>query len=202
MRATAAGAQPNDAAVAGRRTFVADARGRSLRVVERGRAPRVLDAPAGPGRLAVTTGRDAVAVVGARERALELYDTSTLRSLGRIDVGVGPTQVIARGAWLFVVDTRGDGLLEVSTDPLKIHLRVQLGGSPYGIAVDPVRHRFWVTLTATNRVAELTRHKLLRSFPTVRQPDSVAVDPGSGRVFVAGRADGDLQLLDPPPQDD
>ena len=90
VRATATGAQPNDAAVAGRRTFVADARGRSLRVVERGRAPRVLDAPAGPARLAVTTGRDAVAVVGARERALELFDTRTLRSLGRIDVGVGP----------------------------------------------------------------------------------------------------------------
>jgi hypothetical protein len=33
----------------------------------------------------------------------------------------------------------------------------------------------------------------------VRQPNSVAVDPDSGRVFVASRRDGTLQLLDPPP---
>jgi DNA-binding beta-propeller fold protein YncE len=38
---------------------------------------------------------------------------------------------------------------------------------------------------------------VLRTFPTVPQPNSVAVDPRSGRVFVASRKDGTLQLLDP-----
>jgi len=71
-------------------------------------------------------------------------------------------------------------------------------GAPYGIAHDVRRGRLWVTLTATNRVAEVTDRRLLRSFPTVRQPNSVAVNPGDGRVFVASRADGTLQLLDPP----
>jgi DNA-binding beta-propeller fold protein YncE len=54
-------------------------------------------------------------------------------------------------------------------------------------------------LTALNRIAELTDRRLLRTFPTVRQPNSVAVDPGTGRVFVASRTDGTLEIFDPPP---
>ena len=33
-------------------------------------------------------------------------------------------------------------------------------------------------------------------FPTVRQPNTVAVDPSSGRVFVGSRETGQLQLID------
>ncbi len=154
------------------------------------RLARLLHTSAQPGRLAVTAMGDRVAVLRPRERALELFAADTLRPLGRIDVGIGPTHVVARGARLFVVDTRGNGLIEVSTDPLRVHRRTHLEGSPYAIAFDPVRKRFWVTLTATNRVAELTDRRVLRSFPTVRQPNSVAVDPVTGRVLVAGRKDG------------
>jgi hypothetical protein len=35
------------------------------------------------------------------------------------------------------------------------------------------------------------------NLPTVRQPNSVAVDVASGRVVVAGSADGVLQVLTP-----
>jgi DNA-binding beta-propeller fold protein YncE len=193
------GRQPHDAARARGRTFVGDERGHTLSVVEHGRRERVLDAPVGPGGVAATTGRDLVGVVGVRERALELFDTATLRSAGKVDVGIGPTHVVGAGARFFVVDTRGDGLLEVRTSPLRVHRRTHLQGAPYGITLDRERRRFWVTLTATNRVAELTDRRLLRTFPSVRQPNSVAVDPRSGRVFVASRRDGVLQLLDPPP---
>ena len=183
--------------------------GRSGRTVRRVPRPvsspeqrRALNVPVAPGGSAVTAEGDRFAVLARRQRALELFDTRTRHSLGRIHVGIGPTHVIARGAWLFVVDTRGNGLIEVSTEPLRVHLRMQLTGAPYGIALDPVSNHFWVTLTALNRVAEVTGHRVLRSFPTVRQPDSVAVDPATGRVFVAGRKAGTLQLLDPPPHGD
>jgi DNA-binding beta-propeller fold protein YncE len=169
------GRQPHDAARARGRTFV------------------------GPGGVAATTGHDLVGVVRVRERALELFDSATLRSAGKVDVGIGPTHVVGAGARFFVVDTRGDALLEVRTSPLRVHRRTHLAGAPYGIALDRERRRFWVTLTATNRVAELTDRRLLRTFPSVRQPNSVAVDPRTGRVFVASRRDGVLQLLDPPP---
>jgi DNA-binding beta-propeller fold protein YncE len=202
VRSTRVGSWPHDAARARGRTFVGDERGHTLSVIEDGQRVRVLDAPVGPGGVAATTGRDLVGVVGVRERALELFDSATLRSLGKVDVGIGPTHVVGGGARFFVVDTRGDSLLEVRTTPPRVHRRTHLAGAPYGIALDRERRRFWVTLTATNRVAELTDRRLLRTFPSVRQPNSVAVDPASGRVFVASRRDGVLQLLDPPPYAD
>jgi DNA-binding beta-propeller fold protein YncE len=196
-RAVGVGEQPHDAAGAAGREFVGNERGHSVSVIEDGRQVRVLDAPVGPG--GVAAGRGDVAVVGVRSRKLELFDARTLRSLGAVNVGLGPTHVVARDSRFFVVDTRGNGLLEVHTEPLRIHRRTHLAGAPYGIAYDRTRRRFWVTLTGLNQVAELTDRRLLRTFPTVRQPNSVAVDPGTGRVFVASRKDGTLQLLDPPP---
>jgi hypothetical protein len=58
----------------------------------------------------------------------------------------------------------------------------------------------WVTLPALNQLVELPadgRPHVLRRFPTVRQPDTVAVDGRTGRVFVTGRASGELQWIDP-----
>jgi hypothetical protein len=194
---TRVGRQPHDAARAHGRVFVGNELGDTISVVERGREVETLPAPVGPGGVAVSGQRALVGVVGVRERALELFDPATLESLGKVDVGLGPTHVVARGERFFVVDTRGGALIEVHTDPLVVHRRTHLGAAPYGIAFDRVRRRFWVTLTATNRLAELTDRRLLRTFPTVRQPNSVAVDPVSGRVFVASRRDGSLQVLDP-----
>jgi DNA-binding beta-propeller fold protein YncE len=74
------------------------------------------------------------------------------------------------------------------------------GGAPLGIAADAGRDRVWVTLTATNQLVEIEaseRPRRLRTLPTVRQPNSVAVDERTGRVVVASATDDALQLLDP-----
>jgi DNA-binding beta-propeller fold protein YncE len=199
VRSTRVGRFPHDAARARGRLFVGDELGHTLSVVEDGRRIDSLPTPRQPGGVAATADRRYVGVVGVRERALEVFDTRTLRSTGKVNVGIGPTHLVGGGERFFVVDTRGNALLEVRLDPLRVHRRTHLGGTPYGIALDPARRRFWVTLTALNQVAELTDHRVLRHFPTVRQPNSVAVDPGSGRVFVASRTDGTLQFFDPRP---
>jgi DNA-binding beta-propeller fold protein YncE len=198
VRTTRVGRFPHDAAAARGRVFAGDELGHTLSVIEDGKVIEELPAPRQPGGVAVSADRDHVAIVGVRERAIEVYDTRTLRSVGKISVGIGPTHVVGAGDRFFVVDTRGDGLLEVRLDPLRVHRRTHLGGTPYGIALDRKRRRYWVTLTARNEVAELTDHRVLRRFPTVRQPNSVAVDPRSGRVFVASRKDGTLHTFDPP----
>jgi DNA-binding beta-propeller fold protein YncE len=197
-RATAVGRFPHDAARARGRLFVGDELGHTVSVLERGRRVALLEAPRQPGGVAVTADRDHVGVVGVRERALEVYDAESLEPTGRVDVGIGPTHVVGAGERFFIVDTRGDAVLEVRLDPLRIHRRTHVEGAPYGIALDRERRRYWVTLTAGNEVAELTDHRVLRRFPTVRQPNSVAVDERSGRVFVASRKDGTLQFFDPP----
>ncbi|MEJ7717112.1 MAG: hypothetical protein WKF31_03790 [Thermoleophilaceae bacterium] len=56
-------------------------------------------------------------------------------------------------------------------------------GTPYGIAVDPAGDRLWVTQTRFNTVAEFAlngaRPRLVRTLPTVRQPNTIGVDPGA-----------------------
>jgi DNA-binding beta-propeller fold protein YncE len=198
VRSTGVGRFPHDAARARGRLFVGDELGHTMSVVADGRRIATLPAPHQPGGVAATADRSHVGVVGVRERALEVFDARTLESEGRVSVGIGPTHIVGGGARFFLVDTRGGALLEVRLDPLRVHRRTHLGGAPYGIALDAKRRRYWVTLTNRNQVAELTDHRVLRRFPTVRQPNSVAVDPRSGRVFVASRTDGRLQFFDPP----
>jgi DNA-binding beta-propeller fold protein YncE len=201
--ATAIGRFPHDAAPAGGRVFASDERGGTVSVVA-GDAVRRIRVAAQPGGVAAVDSGRAVAVVSVRERVLEVYDSDTLERIARAPAGAGPTHVAAgAGGLIYVIDTSGDGLLVFELRPeLRLTRRLPLLGAPYGLAVDAIRSRIWVTLTATNELLELAagaRPHRLRRFPAVRQPNTVATDAESGRVFVAGRADGVLQLLEPPP---
>ncbi len=73
---------------------------------------------------------------------------------------------------------------------------VRAEGTPYGIAIDRQRERLWVTLTATNQSGRVLdrRGTPLRIFtyPTIRQPNTVAVDPSDGDVFVGSRSDAQI----------
>lgn len=198
----AVGRFPHDAAASGRRVFVGDEFGNTVSVVEDDRLVATLPAPVQPGGVA-TLGDGRVGVIAVRSNALEVYDGRRLRSLGRTGAGVGPTHIVgAPGRRFYVTDTRGDALLSFGAGP-RPHVfdRTNLPGAPYGIALDARRARLWVTVTAFNRLVELRLGKRaptrVRSYPTVRQPNTVAVDELTGRVFVAGRAGGELQLLDP-----
>jgi DNA-binding beta-propeller fold protein YncE len=136
------------------------------------------------------------AVLRPRERVLEVYEGDRL--VDRAPAGAGPTRVVRGERGLaYVVDTAGDGLLVFDTSgTLRILRRYPLFGAPYGAATDLRNGRLWVTLTARNELVELAtsaRPRRLDAYPTVRQPDAVAVDP-QGRVFVAGE---ELQRLDP-----
>ena len=66
--------------------------------------------------------------------------------------------------------------------------------------MDPEREELWVTLTAQNGLARFdvsgAEPREEGRYPTVRQPNTVAVNPRSGRVYVAGK-DGELRILDP-----
>lgn len=200
VTSTPVGAFPHDAAALGARRFVGAEMGDTLSVVSDGRVEDVLPAPQQPGGVAVAGFR--VGVVAVAERVLEVIDGNTLEGLGRVDAGVGPTHVVAGpDGRFYVVDTEGDAVLMVRTAPrVQVVDRVNLPGTPYGVAVDPRRNRLWVTLTETNEVMEyrLTGRtpRLLRSHPTVRQPNTVAVDWVAGRLYLAGRVDGELQIID------
>jgi DNA-binding beta-propeller fold protein YncE len=136
---------------------------------------------------------------------VEVLDGRTLEILSRVSTGVGPTHVACRTAGpCYVLDTRGNALLVlvVSADgrAARISRRVYVRGGPYGIALDERRARLWVTAPGRNELSQLPAHgrpRVLRRWPTVRQPDSVAVDARSGAVIVTGRAAGVLQTVRP-----
>jgi hypothetical protein len=143
-----------------------------------------------------------VAVVAPRARRLEVYVGGTRRRVGQAPAGLGPTHVacLDRGP-CYVTDTRGDALLVYAVaDGVRPTRRYRLAGGPYGLALDRVRRRLFVTLPGRNELVELIAHgrpHVLRRWPTVRQPDSVAVDDRTGHVVVIGRADRVLERVAP-----
>jgi DNA-binding beta-propeller fold protein YncE len=189
-------------AVPGGRIFVVNEMASTASIVEDGREIEKIETDLKPGGVAVTDS-GLVGVVGVRGLTLEVFDAGTLESLGSLDAGEGPTHVEAGPENRFyVTDTRGDAVLVYSASPEPKQLdRVTVPGSPYGIAIDPGRNQLWVTLTAEQSVVQFALEgrtlREIASYPTVRQPNTVAVSTASGRVFVTGKTDGQLQIIEP-----
>ena len=193
------GEHPHDAASAAGREFVSDEFGDSVSVVQGDRVIDTLEAPEQPGGIAALGGRY-VAVVAVGERVLEAFDARTLASAGQTGAGEGPTHAISLGSTVLVADTEGNALLRYRIAPRpELIGRTALPGVPYGLAFDPRRELVWATLTARNRVEVLRvrgdRLEPVADYPTVRQPNSVAVDPRTGTGFVAGRSAGSIERI-------
>ncbi len=199
VRGAVPGAVATRATGLGGRVFVARPDGR-LEAVERGRVRASVRTGRAPVAVAVLGSGHRVAVLCGQERVLEVYDAATLRRLGRAPAGTGPTRVASDGhGRLYVTDTVAGALLVFHLQPrFELIRRVPLAGGPYAIAYDTGRMALWITLTGTNRVVRYaagSRPVPRGSFPSVRQPDAVAVDAVLGRVLVSGRA-GVLQVLE------
>jgi DNA-binding beta-propeller fold protein YncE len=102
---------------------------------------------------------------------------------------------------VLVTDTRYGELLAFSTGPVLLRQRYPVPGAPYGIAVDKRRDLAWVTLTSVNQVVgyDIAGGQPVEKYrlATVRQPNSVAVDPDSGQVIVASAEGGGIQVISP-----
>jgi DNA-binding beta-propeller fold protein YncE len=201
VTATKVGTHPHDATAVGADVFVADEHSDQVSVLRHAHLVKTLPTPHQPGGIAAVAGRW-VALVAVSARVLQVYDAHSLKPLGSVAAGVGPSHIVARGTTAYVADTQGDQILVYDIGPHPRLLdKTPAPGTPYGLALDPGRDRLWVTETATDRLAEYSlRGKLPRrvaTYATVRQPNSVAVDPRSGAVFVAGRDKGRLERIAP-----
>lgn len=199
------GRQPHDAApAAGGRVLVGDELADTVHVVAPDGSSSVVPSPVQPGGVASSPDGSVVVAVGVRGRRIQAYAPDG-RTLGSAACGVGPTHVRAGSGGLFyVADTQGGAVLVFRAGPGGVRQVGKVstgGGAPYGLAVDTGRSRLYVSLTATNQLRSYriagTGLSADRTWSTVRQPNDVAVDVPTGRVAVAGTADGLLQLLDP-----
>lgn len=141
-----------------------------------------------------------IGVIDARATSLTVYRADTGKREEGLRAGNGARHVVAdRTGRFLVADTRDGELLVYSTGPLYLRQRYPIAGAPYGMAYDPSRHVVWLTLTARNEVLGLDMSggapKVIARHATVWQPNSVAVDPSSGTVFVASKAEGLVQSI-------
>ena len=203
---THVGRQPHDAAAAGPVVFVGNEFSNTVSLIRGGKQISVEPAPLQPGGVAAARDGRVVVVVGVRGRQIEAYAPDG-HPLGTAPVGVGPTHVRAAPNGLFyVADTEGNNLIVFGVTahgPRQVGLARTICCTPYGIAIDGKRGIVYVTLTGANRLESfrITGDGLSpgRTWPTVRQPNDVAVDEATGRVFVAGTDGDQLQMINPYP---
>jgi DNA-binding beta-propeller fold protein YncE len=146
---------------------------------------------------------DLVGVIDVRKNDLTVYDAAALTVVGSVAAGTGPTHVVGdRHGRFIVTDTRGDTIRVFSLRPtLREVASVEQRGGPYGVSYDPTHNRLWVTSTGTNEVvgydmADATPREV-RRLPTVQNPNTLGVDPATGRLFIAGVPAGLVQIVDP-----
>ncbi len=199
MRATDVQRHPHDAAgTDAGDVLVGNEFSGSMSVVRRGRVVHTFTDLRQPGGV-LASGHLAVAVdVG--DYTVTTYDLDTDKRVARVPAGKGPTHgVLVGGGRIAVTDTRGNQVLLYTLDPLKQVGSIALKGSPYGVAGDPTTGTAWVTLTGSNRLVGLDvsgdQPKVIASYPTVRQPDTVAVAPGAKTLWVTGTEDGVVQRI-------
>lgn len=147
----------------------------------------------------LSTGEHAVVLDRLRNAVFQLDVRAGTVGQG-LRAGQGATNAVTdRFGRVLVTDTRGGALLAFSLDPLLLRQNYPVPGAPYAIAYDPKRDLAWVTLTETNEVVgyeiagEEPKEKY--RFPSVAQPDSVTVDPSSGRVVVASGTGKGIQVI-------
>jgi hypothetical protein len=145
----------------------------------------------------VTLGNTAI-VLDRGQTSVTTVDPSGTKAEHALRAGEGATTITsdARGRVL-VADTRGDGLLVYSIDPLILRQRSPVRGAPYGLAGSA--NLVWVSETATNTVigydlgtgipVEKVRYR------TVQQPNSLAYDDTSGTLYVVSGTGAGVQVI-------
>lgn len=183
----------------GNQTLVAMRDRKAIAVLEDNQVRRSITGQLYSADQVLTVGDHAVVLDRLRTALFDVNLTDGEVGVGQ-RAGTGATNAVTdRYGRVLVTDTRAGALLAFSVNPVLLRQNFPVPGAPYGLAYDPRRDLAWVTLTERNEVVgydvaggEPTER--LR-FPTVRQPNSVTVDPDSGRVFVASANGGGIQVV-------
>ncbi len=146
----------------------------------------------------VPAGDDIVAL-DTRQTSMTTVNVGGGRLGEALRAGDGATRTVgcANGA-IVVSDTADDELMIFTGDDLIMRQRYPVAGSPFAVACDDAG-TVWVTTTATNEVVGFDVSGGIpvetARFPTVQQPDSLAVDSRSGRLFVGSNDGAGVQVI-------
>jgi DNA-binding beta-propeller fold protein YncE len=191
---------PTSATMIGNQLLVAQEAHKSLALLQGDKIVKTIAGDVSPQEV-VTVGNKAVLLDRFRSAVFDVDPQGGTVGAG-LRAGDGATnEVTDNYGDVLVTDTRTGELLLFSADPVLMRQRYPVPGSPYGIAYDPKRDLAWVTCTQLNEVVgyDVTGGEPVEKYriSTVRQPNSVAVDPESGRVIVASADGGGVQVIQP-----
>ncbi|WP_043451397.1 YncE family protein [Jongsikchunia kroppenstedtii] len=134
------------------------------------------------------------------QSAIAEVDLSKKEFEGRQRAGNGAANVIADRYGRFLITNPRDGqLISFYGDPPVERFAFPVPNGPYGVAYDDNRNVAWVAESGANTVTgyELASGMPIQTkqSPTVRQPDSIAVDAAGGTLFIGSAAGDGLQAI-------
>ena len=146
---------------------------------------------------AIVTQGDVAVVLDRAQTSVTALDPQGAPQLA-LRAGLGATSIAADAAGrVLVADTRGGQLLVFTVDPLIERQAYPVTGSPYGVAGSP--RLVWVSQTAANAVVgyDLATGIPIEKvrYPTVQQPDTLAVDDDSGTLYVVSGSGAGVQVI-------
>jgi DNA-binding beta-propeller fold protein YncE len=191
---------PTSATMIGNQLLVAQQAHKSLALLSADKITKTITGDISPQQV-VTVGNKAVLLDRFRSAVFDVDPQGGTVGAG-LRAGDGATNEVAdKYGDVLVTDTRTGELLLFSADPVLMRQRYPVPGSPYGIAYDSRHNLAWVTCTQLNEVVgyDVTGGEPVEKYriSTVRQPNSVTVDPESGRVVVASADGGGIQVIQP-----
>ncbi|MDX1886709.1 hypothetical protein SBI63_25465 [Mycolicibacterium sp. 120270] len=148
---------------------------------------------------ALATQGDTTVVLDRGQTSVTTVDPSGTNAEHSLRAGEGATTLAADTAGrVLVADTRGDGLLVFTVDPLILRQRAPVRGAPYGLAGSS--RLAWVSQTKTNTVVgyDLATGIPVEKvrYPTVQQPNSLAFDEASGTLYVVSGTGAGVQVIE------
>lgn len=192
---------PSAATTVGDQTLVSVRDRKEIAVLDGGKVARTISGSLYSADDVLTAG-DKTVVLDRLRTALFSVDVQG----GKVGEGLRAGEGVANAVTdsfgrVLVTDVKAGALIAFSTDPLLMRQRYPVPGGAYGIAYDAKKSLAWVTLTGLNQVVgydvrggePVEKYR----FPTVRQPNSVAVEEATSRVVVGSAAGEGIQVIAP-----
>lgn len=141
-----------------------------------------------------------LAAVDRRQTSITQIDTESDSLGAALRAGTGAAELTTDPyGRILITDAAGSELLVYSSDDLLLRQRFPVGAQPWAVTYDDTTEVVWLSTPADNEVVGYALDTGIPvevgRFPTVRQPDSIAVDADTGILYVGSAAGGGLQQI-------
>jgi YVTN family beta-propeller protein len=207
LATVAVGEEPHEVAATpdGRKAYVANARGRSISVVDlRGyKVARTIrsESLSSPHGLQVTPDGRHLLVTSEGSGRLFLIDTARdviQRSVTTSQKRAHMVTILKGGRRAYVANVASDSLTVLTLPDLRIVKNFKVGQGPEGIAASANGRWIVTALQETDQVAivDVAGNEVVARLPTGRTPIRVAITPNSFTALIANRASDDVSVID------